>query len=79
MCLHSAYEAGGVVYVRALDARAVRGTPSNMDSNPEHDDLSFRPNQTSAVDARREDRHMAPTRRSQSPSRPSASPQRKPT
>jgi hypothetical protein len=40
MCLHSAYEAGGVVYVRGLDPKLARGTDSNTCSNDEHTDLN---------------------------------------
>ena len=40
MCLHSAYEAGGVVYVRGLDARPARETDSNIRSSRAHDDVN---------------------------------------
>lgn len=39
MCLHSAYEAGGVVYVRALGGPAGPGSDSNTSSNAWSDDL----------------------------------------
>lgn len=79
MCLHSAYEAGGVVYVRALATPASTGTDPNSCSRTDDDEPSLGSNRRTDLDGRREDRYTAPTRRSQSSSRPSASPQRKPT
>lgn len=38
MCLHSAYEAGGVVYVRGLDPKSARGIVSNACSNSDAGD-----------------------------------------
>ena len=76
MCLHSAYEVGGVVYVRALGAPETRGAASNTYSKTDGDELSLRPNRTTALDGRHEEPYTAPTRRSQSPSPRSASPQR---
>jgi hypothetical protein len=39
MCLHSAYEVGGAVYVRGLDPKPpARATESNTCSDREHDD-----------------------------------------
>lgn len=35
MCLHSAYEVGGVVYVRGLDPKPARGSDSNTRSSAE--------------------------------------------
>ena len=43
MCLHSAYEVGGAVYVRGLDPRLTQGTGSNTCSNREHDDPTVAP------------------------------------
>lgn len=38
MCLHSAYEAGGVVYLRGLDPTSARGIGSNACSNSDAGD-----------------------------------------
>lgn len=56
MCLHSAYEAGGVVYLRGLDPTSARGIGSNACSNSDAGDGGT--TRDVAAESRRDDRDL---------------------
>lgn len=57
MCLHSAYEAGGIVYLRGLDPKSARGIISNECSNTDAGDGGGTTRDV-AAESRRDDRDL---------------------